>query len=156
MSWNSKWACQSFCYAISINQYDCAMVRGWLSRDWVSVSLKRRSSQGTMSANVCSYPASSCAPPGPIGHLFCVVVNFLFKWHLRSQSTKVKVRHSTTLGYIWCLQSIPMVSCMLLFHGSQVVQTSRFSTARVPMDICGRSYIKRFWKCSLYAHTPVH
>jgi ATP-dependent DNA helicase PIF1 len=49
----------------------------------VSVSLKRRSSQGTMSTNVCSYPASSCAPPGLIGHLFCVVVNFLFDWHLR-------------------------------------------------------------------------
>jgi len=50
---------------------------------WVSVSLKRRSSQGTMSTNVCSYPVSSCPPPGLIGHLFCVIVNFLFKWHLR-------------------------------------------------------------------------
>jgi len=28
-----------------------------------------------------------------IGHLFCVLVNFLFEWHLRSQSTRVKVRH---------------------------------------------------------------
>ncbi len=27
--------------------------------------------------------ASSCPPPGLIGHLFCVIVNFLFKWHLR-------------------------------------------------------------------------
>ncbi len=39
--------------------------------------------------------------------------------------------------------------CMLLSHGSQAMQTSRFSTARVPMDTCGMSYIKRFWKCSL-------
>jgi hypothetical protein len=117
------------------------------------MSLKRRSSQGTMSANVCSYPASSCPPLGLIGHLFCVIVNFLFEWHLRSQSTRIKVRHSTTLGYICRLRSIPMVSCMLLFHGSQVVRTSRFSTARVLMDTCGMSYIKRFWKCSLYAHT---
>jgi len=60
------------------------------------------------------------------------------------------------VGYICRLRSIPMVSCMLLFHGSQVVPTSRFSTARVPMDTCKMSYIKRFWKCSLYAHTPVH
>jgi ATP-dependent DNA helicase PIF1 len=37
----------------------------------------------------------------------------------------------------------------VLFHGSQVVQTSRFSTARVPMDTCRMLYIKRFWKCSL-------
>ncbi|CAK9249587.1 unnamed protein product, partial [Sphagnum jensenii] len=100
-----------------------------------------------MSANVCSYPASSCPPLGLIGHLFCVVVNFLFEWRLRSQSTRVKVKHSTTLGYICHLRSIPMVSSMLLFHGSQVVQKSRFSTARVPMDTCGMLYIKRFWKC---------
>jgi ATP-dependent DNA helicase PIF1 len=50
---------------------------------WVSVSLKRRSSQGTMLANMCSYPALSCPPPGLIGHLFCVIVNFLFESHLR-------------------------------------------------------------------------
>jgi ATP-dependent DNA helicase PIF1 len=50
---------------------------------WVSVSLKRRSSQGTMLANVCSYPTSSCPPPGLISHLFYIVVNFLFEWHLR-------------------------------------------------------------------------
>jgi ATP-dependent DNA helicase PIF1 len=42
-----------------------------------------------------------------------------------------------------------MVNCMLLFHGSQVVQTSRFSTTRVPMDTCGMLYIKRCSKCSL-------
>jgi hypothetical protein len=120
-----------------------------LSKDWVSVSLKRRSSQGTMSVNVCSYLASSCPPPGLIGHLFCVVINFQFEWHLRSQSIRVKVRHSTTLGYICRLRSIPMVSYMLLFHGSQVVQTSRFSVARVPLDTCEMSYIKRFWNCSL-------
>jgi hypothetical protein len=47
-----------------------------------SVSLKRISSQGTMLVNVCSYPASSCHFPGLIGHLFCVVVKFLFEWHL--------------------------------------------------------------------------
>jgi hypothetical protein len=41
-----------------------------------------------------------------------------------------------------------MVSCMLLSHGSQAVQTSRFSAARVPMDTCGMSYIKRFWNCN--------
>jgi flagellar basal body P-ring protein FlgI len=34
-------------------------------------------------------------------------------------------------------------------HESQVVQTSRFSTARVPMNTCGMWYIERFWKCSL-------
>jgi hypothetical protein len=84
-----------------------------------------------------------------IGHLFCVVVNFQFEWRLRSQSTRVKVRHSTTLGYIFRLRSIPMVNCMLLFHESQVVQTSRFSTAKVPIDTCEMSYIKTFWTCSL-------
>ncbi len=115
----------------------------------VSVSLKRKSLQKTMSANVCSYLASSCPPLGLIGHLFCVIVNFQFVWRLRSQSTRIKVRHSTTLGYICRIQSIPMVSCMLLFHGSQVVQTSRFSTARVSIDTCEMSYIKRFWNCSL-------
>jgi hypothetical protein len=83
------------------------------------------------------------------GHLFCVVVNFQFEWHLRSQSIRVKVRHSITFGYIRRLQSIPMVSYMLLFHESQVVQTSRFSAARVPLDTCEMSYIKRFWNCSL-------
>jgi hypothetical protein len=36
------------------------MVQGWLSRDWVRVSFKRKSSQGIMSTNVCSYPTSSC------------------------------------------------------------------------------------------------
>jgi hypothetical protein len=38
---------------------------------------------GTLSANVCSYPSSSCPSPELIGHLFCVIVNFLFEWHLR-------------------------------------------------------------------------
>jgi hypothetical protein len=52
-------------------------------KSWVSVSLKRRSSQGTMLTNMCSYPASSCPPPRLIGHLFCVVVNFMFECHLR-------------------------------------------------------------------------
>jgi hypothetical protein len=47
------------------------------------------------------------------------------------------------------LQSFPMVSCMLLSHRSQAVQTSRFSAARVPVDTCGMWYIERFWKCSL-------
>jgi ATP-dependent DNA helicase PIF1 len=42
----------------------------------ISVSLKRKSSQETMSVHVCSYLASSCPPLGLIGHLFCVVVNF--------------------------------------------------------------------------------
>jgi hypothetical protein len=36
----------------------------------------------------------------------------------------------------------------LLSHGSQAVQTSRFSVARVPMNTCGMWYIERFWKCS--------
>jgi hypothetical protein len=36
------------------------------------------------------------------------------------------------LGYICHLRSFAMVSCMLLSHGSQAVQTSRFSTAKVP------------------------
>jgi hypothetical protein len=35
------------------------------------------------------------------------------------------------------LRSFTMVSCMLLSHGSQAVQTSRFSAARVPMHTCG-------------------
>jgi hypothetical protein len=29
------------------------------------------------------------------------------------------------------------------------VQTSRFSTVRVPIDTCEMSYIKWFWNCSL-------
>jgi hypothetical protein len=37
-----------------------------------------------------------------------------------------------------------MVSCMLLSHGSQAVQTSRFSAARVPIDTCGMSYLRGF------------
>jgi hypothetical protein len=94
-------------------------------------------------------PRIIMSPSGTVGHLFCVVVNFQFEWHLRSQSTRVKVKHSTTLGYICRLWSIPMVSYMLLFHESQVVQTSRFSTARVLIDTCEMSYIKRFWNCSL-------
>jgi hypothetical protein len=143
------WACQSFCCTISINQYDCVMVWGWLSKDWVSVSLKRKSSQGTMLANVCSYPTSSCPPLGLISHLFYVVINFLFEWHLRWQSTRVKVRHWTTLGYICHLWSFTMVSYMLLFHGSQAVQSSRFSVARVSMNTCGMWHIERFWKCNL-------
>ncbi len=56
---------------------------------------------------------------------------------------------SNNVGVYCCLQSFPMVSCMLLSHGSQVVQTSRFSVAMVPMDTCGMWYIERFWKCSL-------
>jgi hypothetical protein len=56
---------------------------------------------------------------------------------------------ATNPKYICRLQSFPLVSCMLLPHGSQVVQTSRFSAARVPMDTCGMWYIERFWKCSL-------
>ncbi len=63
-----------------------------------------------------------------------IVVNFLFECHL---------------GYICHLWSFTMVSCMLLSHGSQAVQTSRFSAARVPMNTCGMWYIERFWKCSL-------
>jgi hypothetical protein len=111
--------------------------------------VKRLSQHVSEAVNVCSYLASSCPPLGLIGHLFCVVVNSQFEWHLRSQSTRVKVRHSTTLGYICRLWFIPTVSYMLLFHGSQVVQTSRFSIARVPIDTCEMSYIKRFWNCSL-------
>jgi len=34
------------------------------------------------------------------------------------------------LGYVCHLRSIPMVSYMLLSHGSQAMQTSRFSTAK--------------------------
>jgi len=71
------------------------MVQGWFLRDWASVSLKWKSSQGTMSANVCSYLASSCPPLRLIGHLFCVIINFLFEWHLRWQSRRVKVKHWT-------------------------------------------------------------
>ncbi len=37
---------------------------------WVNMSLKQKSSQGTMSANVCSYLASSCPPPGLIAICF--------------------------------------------------------------------------------------
>jgi hypothetical protein len=40
------------------------------------------------------------------------------------------------------LQSFTMVSCMLLSHGSQAVQKSRFSAARVPMDTCEMWYIE--------------
>ncbi len=104
---------------------------------------------GTMLANVCSYPASSCPPPGLIGHLFCIVVNFLFKWHLQWQSTRVKVKHSTTLGYICHFRSFTMVNYMLLSHRSQVVQTSRFLVAKVSMNACRMWYIERFWKCRL-------
>ncbi len=63
-----------------------------------------------------------------------IVVNFWFEWHL---------------GYICRLRSFTTVSCMLLSHGSQAVQTSRFSAARVLMNTCGMWYIERFWKCSL-------
>jgi hypothetical protein len=56
---------------------------------------------------------------------------------------------ATNPTYICRLRSFPMVSCMLLSHGSQAVQTSRFSAARVLMDTCGMWHIERFWKCSL-------
>jgi hypothetical protein len=46
------------------------------------------------------------------------------------------INMSNNSTYICCLQSFPMVSCMLLSHRSQAVQTSRFSAARVPMDTC--------------------
>jgi hypothetical protein len=39
------------------------------------------------------------------------------------------------------LRSFTMVSCMLLSHGSQALQTSRFSAARVLMDTCRMWYI---------------
>jgi len=64
----------------------------------------------------------------------------------------IEVRHPqlSNSDIQWMVhRSIPMVSCMLLSHESQAVQTSRFSAARVPMDTCRMSYIKRFWKCSL-------
>jgi len=38
-------------------------------------------------------PRIIMSPPGLINHLFYVIVNFLFEWHLRSQSTRVKVKH---------------------------------------------------------------
>jgi hypothetical protein len=53
------------------------------------------------------------------------------------------------LGYICRLRSFTMFSCMVLFQGSQAVQTSRFSVARVPMNTCRMWYTERFWKCSL-------
>jgi len=56
--------------------------------------------------------------------LFCVVVNFLIKWHLWWQSTRIKVKHWTTLGYICHLRSFTMVNCMLLSHGSQAVHAN--------------------------------
>jgi hypothetical protein len=74
---------------------------------------------------------------------------FLFEWHLWWQSTRIKVRHWTMLEYICRFRSFPMVSYMLLSHGSQAVQTSRFSAARVLMDTCEMWYIEKFWKCSL-------
>jgi len=83
--------------------------------------IEAETSQGTMLANVCSYPASSCPPPGLISHLFCIIVNFLFEWHLQSQSTRVKVRHWTTLGYICHLQSIS--------HGQLYVAISQVTSS---------------------------
>jgi len=38
-----------------------------------------------------------------------------------------------------------MVSCLLISHRSQAMQTSRFSMARVLMNTCGMWYIERFW-----------
>jgi hypothetical protein len=58
----------------------------------------------------------------------------------------ISATNPTYICHIW---SFPMVSCMLLSHGSQAVQTSRFLAARVPMDTCEMWYIERFWKCSL-------
>ncbi len=65
------------------------------------------------------------------------------------------------LGYICRLRSFTMVSCMLLSHGSQAVQTSRFSAARVPMNTWGGfgNVVCRcnFVICTVkYTHTPVH
>jgi hypothetical protein len=39
-----------------------------------------------------------------------------------------------------------MVSCKLLSHGSQAVQTSSLSMAKILMDTCGMWYIVRFAK----------
>jgi len=48
------------------------------------------------------------------------------------------------LRYICHLRSIPTVSCVLLSHRSQEVQTSRFSVARCLMDTCGMLYKRGF------------
>jgi hypothetical protein len=87
---------------------------------------------------MCRCLGKACPGPGRGGHPqdfdINIVLNFLFKWHL---------------GYICGLWSFTMVSCMLLSHGSQAVQTSRFSATRVLMNTCEMWYIERFWKCSL-------
>jgi hypothetical protein len=82
-------------------------------------------------------------PPTP---LLCACIA-VYKRHARPQGGTPKILISisaTNPTYICHLWSFPMVSCMLLFHGSQVVQTSRFSAARVLMNTCGMWYIERF------------
>jgi hypothetical protein len=74
------------------------------------------------SLRMCRCRGKACLAPRerhPQAFDINIVVNFLFEWHL---------------GYIYRLQSFTMVNCMLLSHGSQATQTSRFSVARVPMN----------------------
>jgi hypothetical protein len=88
-------------------------------------------------------PQSNCKP------------NSNFKQYLKIEKLLANDNYNlisisaTSPTYICCLWPFLMVSCMLLSHGSQAVQSSRISAARIPMDTCGMRYIERFWKCSL-------
>jgi hypothetical protein len=97
------------------------------------------------SLRMCRYLRKACLTLG--GHPQDFDINISNKPNIHSPHNARK--HTRTLGYICCLRSFTMVSCMLLSHGSQAMQTSRFSTAKVPMNTCGMWYIERFWKCSL-------
>jgi hypothetical protein len=71
-----------------------------------------------MSANVCSYPASSCPPSGLIGHLFCVVVNFLLEWHLRSNQQESRLDIEQCWGIFAVSDLFPwsVICCYLMGH----------------------------------------
>jgi hypothetical protein len=105
---------------------------------WLILYSKRR----------CGHEAFSIHPSVP---------SSIHGWHHTGEKTLAKINNPPFAHVLlfWkgmpslSLSSFIMVSCMLLSHGSQAVQTPRFSTARVPMDTCGMWYIERFWKCNL-------
>jgi hypothetical protein len=70
-------------------------------------------------------------------------------WHHTGKKTLAEINTPPPTHVSLVSSLFPMVSWMLLSLGSQAVQTSRFSAARVPMDTCRMWYIERFWKCSL-------
>ncbi len=107
------------------------------------------------SLHYITYSKGRCGHEAFFTHLS--VPSSIHGWHHTGKKTLAEINNTPSAHVSLSRKGMPgpgvwsftMVSCMLLSHRSQAVQTSRFSTARVPMDTCGMWYIERFWKCSL-------